>query len=96
MDNYTDPVEKEAKRNQLINQARQELYNDILFYTFNDKGKLSIQLGSGNPKNLMIDNPDFTIVSSLSATAAEKREFEKINNIIRLIKSNGFIIKFKC
>ena len=96
LDNYTDPVEKEAKRNQLINQARQELYNDILFYTFNDKGKLSIQLGSGNPKNLMIDNPDFTIVSSLSATAAEKREFEKINNIIRLIKSNGFIIKFKC
>lgn len=81
---------------ELESKVQRELENDILFYALNDKGELSIK-GEGNTRNnLKVTNGDFVIVTSLTETPETKRTWVEMNEVIRIIKNRGFIIKFEC
>lgn len=86
----------EAEKANLRKKALQELDNDILFYTFNQKGSLTIQDIGKSKQTLQITNPDFVTVVSITATAESKQRWKELSDVIKLIKSRGYIIKFTC
>ena len=70
--------------------------NDILFYAFNDNGTLYIKDYSSGSKVLKVTNGDFVAVSSLTETVESKKISAEFVEVLRLLKSRGFIIKFEC
>ena len=68
--------------------------NDILFYTFNKNGSLTIN--PGNRMELSVKNPDFILNTTVSPIMEEKKQWKELNSLINLIKNNGYIIQFKC
>lgn len=79
---------------ELLEITKKELINDLLFYAFNKSGLLHIK----DKKNaeLLVSNPDFVVVTSLTESVETKRKWKEFNDLMRLIKSGGYIIKFKC
>lgn len=79
-------------------KAKQELDNDILFYTFADKGLLYVRKDdSSTGKNkLEVSNPDFVVVTSITETEDQKRRNKDLNDVLKSIFTEGFIVKFKC
>lgn len=89
---------KEEQTN-LAEIAKREMINDILFYTFNLKGQLYVRdIVNNQPKIslLKVTNPDFAVVTSITESIESKRRFKEFNELIRLIQTGGYIIKFKC
>lgn len=92
--NYISADEDEKRKMEIV--ARQELDNDVLFYAYNTTGRLYVK-NEGKPKELLsVTNPDFSIVTSITATPESKKRWKELNDIMNLIKSRGFIIKFEC
>ena len=79
-------------------KAKQELDNDILFYTFANRGLLYVKANdSSTGKNkLEVSNPDFVVVTSITETVDQKRRNKDLNDILKSILTEGFIVKFKC
>jgi len=77
-------------------KVRRELENDILFYSLHTRGELAIRNDADGEVNLKVSNGDFVVVTSLTETAATKKMWSELDEVIRLIKSRGFIIKFEC
>lgn len=71
------------------------IINSFLLYTFNKNGVLDI-LDNGEQKGLKVFNPDFLIVTDVDFVSKNKKTWKELNEIIKLIKSNGHIIKFEC
>ena len=93
---YIEGDEKEKSR--LEAKAKQELDNDILFYTFANKGLLYVKSkdSSGGKNKLEVTNPDFVVVTSITETAEQKLRNQELNDVLRSILTEGFIVKFKC
>lgn len=69
--NYISADEDEKRKMEIV--ARQELDNDILFYAYNTTGRLYVK-NEGKPKELLsVTNPDFSIVTSITATPESKK-----------------------
>ena len=81
---------------ELETKAKRELANDILFYSFNVYGKMSIKTPETQNHILSVSNPDFVVVTSITETIENKKRWVEFNEIMKLIKSRGFIIKFEC
>ena len=86
----------EDQKKLMENKARREIENDILFYTFNKNGKLWVKNTKSDSSELKVSNPDFVIVTSLTETKEQKRRQKEMNDLLKMIASKGFIIKFKC
>jgi len=72
--------------------AQMEFVNDILFYGYNTKGSLKV----GYNKTLQSDNSDFVMVVDLTETAEQKKNNSEFGELLQLLYSNKFLIKFKC
>ena len=83
------------KQSEMESKAKQEVTNDILFYTFHTKGEMYIK-SNGSTAKLQVTNPDFVVVTSMTETPESKRKSKELNELIKLIKTGGFITKFKC
>lgn len=84
------------KQSEMEIKAKEEMDNDILFYAFRNNGELYIKGGNSGTNKLQVNNPDFVVVTSITETLESKRRFKELNELIRLIKTGGFITKFKC
>lgn len=80
----------------LRTKIQRELENDILFYSLNKNGKLYIKTNKPNPELLLVSNGDFTVVTSITETEEVKKGWADLYEVLKLIKSRGFIIKFEC
>lgn len=92
--NYAGADEKEKEIQRA--KAKRELANDILFYSFNTYGKLSVITSGNKDEMLSVTNPDFVVVTSISETVESKKRWVELNEVLALLKSRGFIIKFEC
>jgi len=95
-----DPEYLLAQRNEdklkileLRKKIKTELENDLLFYSLHKQGSLAIK-GLGSELNS--SNGDFVIVTSMTETPEVKKGWAELHEVIQLIKSKGFIIKFEC
>lgn len=79
---------------ELLEITKKELANDLLFYAFNKYGLLYTK--DKKDTELLVSNPDFVVVTSLTESVETKRKWKEFNDLMRLIKSGGYIIKFKC
>lgn len=97
LENNPDYISADADEKRKMEAiAKQELDNDIVFYAYNTGGRLYVK-NEGRPKELLsVSNPDFAIVTSITATPESKKRWKELNDIMNLIKSRGFIIKFEC
>lgn len=86
----------EEEKVKKINEDRIKMDNDILFYTFNKAGKLSVRTDGAKVRELSIANPDFVVITDLTETESQKTKSKELSDIMRLIKKRGFIIKFEC
>jgi hypothetical protein len=79
----------------LTAKGQRELENDILFYSLNKNGILHLKNAPLNDV-LSVTNGDFVVVTSMSESTEVKKQWAALYEVMKLIRSRGYIIKFKC
>lgn len=89
-----DESEEEKDNKRKMNMISSD--NDILFYAFNDSGKLSVKTKDLKTKVLSVVNPDFVVITGISESEEEKIKDKELSDLFKIIRKRGFIIKFEC